>query len=479
MLEHQDEDVDYLFSAKVKGGWFLHELSLDCNLDFFVVYSSVSSVFGSNKESVYSGTNSFLDALIAERQRMGLPGTAVQWGPWGEVGMAQKRSRDEGLKQALISNAQGHVIIKCLINDEFKHATIISPEYLKFMLDFVPKPLPGFYGQLDEELEKIPQQHHQSPAKNLSPWLNQYLEISEEERFKACKAMVSDICAGILELTENEDLNEDEGFFELGFDSLMITELASELKKKLEPFLKVTVTIGFNYPSISKLAKYIESELDKNLVKIQSPKSTPKPIDDGIAIIGMSCLLPNAPDIAAFEKLLEEGLSGIKDIPNDRWDNSQYYDPDMEAPGKSYVTKLGLIENIKYFDAAFFGISPREAKLMEPQQRVFLECCYKALENANYPSESLRGSLTGVFAGVGPNEYYAQLEKSGFSNEELSAYSITGNVLNLIPGRVAYTFDFKGPSISVDTACSSSLVAIHYACQSLKTRKLIMLLRVG
>lgn len=154
MLEHQDEDVDYLFSAKVKGGWFLHELSLDCNLDFFVVYSSVSSVFGSNKESVYSGTNSFLDALIAERQRMGLPGTAVQWGPWGEVGMAQKRSRDEGLKQALISNAQGHVIIKCLINDEFKHATIISPEYLKFMLDFVPKPLPGFYGQLDEELEK-------------------------------------------------------------------------------------------------------------------------------------------------------------------------------------------------------------------------------------------------------------------------------------------------------------------------------------
>lgn len=239
------------------------------------------------------------------------------------------------------------------------------------------------------------------------------------------------------------------------------------------------MTIGFNYPSISKLAKYIESELDKNLVKIQSPKSTPKSIDDGIAIIGMSCLLPNAPDIAAFEKLLEEGLSGIKDIPNDRWDNSQYYDPDMEAPGKSYVTKLGLIENIKYFDAAFFGISPREAKLMEPQQRVFLECCYKALENANYPSESLRGSLTGVFAGVGPNEYYAQLEKSGFSNEELSAYSITGNVLNLIPGRVAYTFDFKGPSISVDTACSSSLVAIHYACQSLKTRKLIMLLQAG
>lgn len=225
------------------------------------------------------------------------------------------------------------------------------------------------------------------------------------------------------------------------------------------------------HPSVS-WPNTLNQSLIRTWSRYKVPKSTPKPIDDGIAIIGMSCLLPNAPDIAAFEKLLEEGLSGIKDIPNDRWDNSQYYDPDMEAPGKSYVTKLGLIENIKYFDAAFFGISPREAKLMEPQQRVFLECCYKALENANYPSESLRGSLTGVFAGVGPNEYYAQLEKSGFSNEELSAYSITGNVLNLIPGRVAYTFDFKGPSISVDTACSSSLVAIHYACQSLKNKEI-------
>lgn len=197
-----------------------------------------------------------------------------------------------------------------------------------------------------------------------------------------------------------------------------------------------------------------------------------KQVDDSIAIIGMSCTLPSAPDIAAFETLLEDGMSGMKDIPLERWDNSKYYDPNMDAPRKSYVNKLGLIENIKNFDANFFGISPREAKLMEPQQRIFLECCYKALENANYYSESLRGSLTGVFAGVGPNEYYAQLEKSGFSNEELSTYSITGNVLNLIPGRVAYTFDFKGPSLSIDTACSSSLVAIHYACLSLKNREI-------
>lgn len=467
LLEHREEDVDYVFSAKVQGGWNLHELTQHCDLDFFIVYSSIASVFGSNKESVYGAANGFLDALIAERQRLGLVGTAIQWGPWGEVGMAQNRSRNQNLKKALIANDQGYTLIKMLLNSRLSHAAIISPDYLKFMLDFVPKPRPLFHEHLAKDLaDNIPEVN---PL--LSPWLSSYLRIDSDKRLKACKDMLGKICKEILELADAEDINEDTGFFELGFDSLMITEMAARLKKELEPYLKVTVSIGFDYPSIDKLARFIESELNHHLIKQQVSNSS-EACDDSIAIVGMSCSLPNAPDVAAFERLLEQGLSGIQDIPLERWDNRKYYDPNINAPLKSYVNKLGLIENIKCFDAHFFGISPREAKLIEPQQRIFLECCYKALENANYPANALRGSLTGVFAGVGPNEYYGLLEKMGFSNEELSAYSITGNVLNLIPGRVAYTFDLKGPSISVDTACSSSLVAIHYACQSLKNREI-------
>ena len=473
LIEHSAADVDYLFSAKVKGAWYLHELSQSCELDFFVVYSSISSVFGSNKESVYSATNSFLDVLIAERQRLGLVGTAIQWGPWGDVGMANKRSHDQGVKNALISNEQGHAFIKVLMNGQRSHATIISPEFLNFMVDFVPKPLPAFYQALVDDLG-LDDRGYANPSinKDLSPWLSHYIELDVEQRFKACKQMLSAICKEILELPITQDLDDDEGFFEIGFDSLMIAEMASELRKKVAPALKVLVNIGFDYPSINKLSKYIESELDIQVIKKQKGFLPLKEEPESIAIIGMSCTLPNAPDIAAFEALLEHGLSGIKDIPSDRWDNSNYYDPNPGAPGKSYVTKMGLIENIKNFDAAFFGISPREAKFMEPQQRIFLENCYTALENANYPPESLRGSLTGVFAGVGPNEYYAQLRKSGFFYEELSAYTITGNVSNLIPGRVAYFFDFKGPSLSIDTACSSSLVALHYACQSLKNHEI-------
>ncbi|MGC1183171.1 MAG: SDR family NAD(P)-dependent oxidoreductase [Legionella sp.] len=467
LLEHEDDDVDYVFSAKVKGGWYLHELSQHYDLDFFIVYSSIASVFGSNKEAVYSATNSFLDALIAERQRLELVGTSIQWGPWGEVGMAKDRSQGHSLKQALITNAQGQSFIKTLIGNELSYVTIISPEYLNFMLDFVPKPLPLFYKNLLDSLNVASM--HPKDTNNLSPWLNAYLGLSPDKRIEACINMVRDLCKDILELS---DLDENEGFFELGFDSLMMTEMAAKLKKMLDPSLKVAVNIGFDYPTINKLAHYIASELDTKLISNSAMHAVSKQEDDAIAIIGMSCSLPKAPDISAFEIMLEQGLNGVSDIPIERWDNSKYYDANRDAPGKSYVNKLGLIENIQCFDANFFGISPREAKLLEPQQRIFLECSYKALENANYTPDSLRGSLTGVFAGVGPNEYYAQLEKSGFSNEELSVYSITGNVLNLIPGRVAYTFDFKGPALSMDTACSSSLVAIHYACQSLKNHEI-------
>ena len=308
--------------------------------------------------------------------------------------------------------------------------------------------------------------------KNGSTWLSDYRAIRDDQKLKACKDLLFAICKKIQELTSTEHLDADEGFFDLGFDSLMLTEMAFELQDRLQPTLRITVNIGFDYPSINKLARYIYQELDTFFIQHEAPKSSLTETNDAIAIIGMSCSFPNAPDIAAFENLLEQGLSGMQDIPIERWDNKKYYDSNRDAPCASYVNKLGLIDHIQLFDANFFGISPREAKLMDPQQRIFLEGCYHAIEHANYPVESLRGSLTGVFAGVAPNEYYAQLEKAGFSNDELGMYLITGNLLNIISGRVAYTFDFKGPSVSIDTACSSSLVALHYACQSLKNREI-------
>jgi len=287
-------------------------------------------------------------------------------------------------------------------------------------------------------------------------------------------------CKELLEIVNAEDLDEDAGFFEIGLDSLMMAELATRLKENLKPLVQVVATIAFDYPSINKLARHIQSELKHHFLKTQKLNESVELKNDAIAIIGMSCSLPNAPDIASFEQLLENGLSGIRAIPTERWDNRLYYDPNPDTPGKTYVNKLGLIDNIKLFDPEFFGISPREAPFLDPQQRLFLENCYHAMEHANYPVQSLRGTLTGVFAGVGSShEYYTLLEKRGFSPEEQGMFSVTGKALNIVSGRVAYTFDFKGPALSIDTACSSSLVAIHYACNSLKNGEIDFALAGG
>ena len=473
LTEHKPEDIDYLLSAKVQGGWYLHELSQHCNLDFFIVYSSVSSVFGSNKESVYAAANSFLDALIAERRRMGLPGCAIQWGPWADVGMAKKRSQYQGLKQAFINKNQGRAFIQLMLDTHPPARTIISPDYLKFMLDFVPRPLPVFYQCLEEELTEAVKQSLAKTAP-LPSWLANYFNMDETRQSAACKDLISSICKDILEIPKTDKLDDEESFSEIGLDSLMMTELASKINQALS--LNTAITIAFDYPTISKLSQHIESELEHHPVKMQSASPPPQDVvvtNDAIAIIGMSCSFPEAADITAFEHMLENGLNGIRDIPPERWDNSQYYDVAPKTPDKSFINKLGLIDDIEYFDPGFFGISRREAPFVEPQQRLFLEQCSNAIEHANYPALSLRGSLTGVFAGTGSTqEYYTLLEKNGLPRNEPGLFPVTGKAMNMIPARVAYTFDFKGPALSIDTACSSSLVAIHYACQSLKNREI-------
>jgi len=261
LIEHQDADVDYLFSAKVTGALYLHELSQHCELDFFVVYSSIASVFGSNKESVYGAANSFLDALIAERQRLGLVGTAIQWGPWGEVGMAKKRAKHPGLKQALIDNEQGHALIKILINGQLSHAAIISPDFLKFMLDFVPKPLPAFHKYLACDLGGS-----SSPVKNTAPrdqhFLNSLRQHTRDECIAILGQTLREITTHVLELDNIDQISVNDDLFSKGLDSLMSVEIRNRIHDQLKcQDLTLSLEYFINDPCIDKIARYIADEL--------------------------------------------------------------------------------------------------------------------------------------------------------------------------------------------------------------------------
>jgi myxalamid-type polyketide synthase MxaB len=187
-----------------------------------------------------------------------------------------------------------------------------------------------------------------------------------------------------------------------------------------------------------------------------------------IAIIGIGCRLPgNVTSPADYWKLLSGGVDAITEIPPDRWAIDEHFDPRPGTPGKTYSRWGGFMNRIDLFDADFFGISPREAVRMDPQQRVFLEVAWEALEYAGISPHSLKESNTGIFVGATSNDYM-QLHMRRGSREDFDAYLVAGGVINAICGRLAYFLGTHGPSLSIDTACSSSLVAVDRACRSVR-----------
>ncbi|OBF09406.1 polyketide synthase [Mycobacterium sp. ACS4054] len=461
------ERVDAVLRAKVNAAWNLHELTRGLDLPVFVMFSSMAGLVGSSGQANYAAANSFLDGLAAHRRAHGLPAISLGWGLWD-----QASAMTGGLDAADLARL-GRDGILALSSDEamelFDTAVILDEPFLapaRIDLNALrahAAAVPPMFADLVNAPARRQVDDSLASARSKSALAHRLHGLPEAEQHAVLLDLVRSHIATVLGNTTPEAIDPDKAFQDLGFDSLTAVEMRNRLKTATG--LALSPTLIFDYPTPNGLAGYIRGELAGVPQEI-APAPVARPVgDDPIVIVGMSCHYPggvNSPD--DLWQMLVERRDVLSAFPTDRgWDLGGIYSPDPDVPGTCYTRTGGFVEGVADFDPAFFGIAPSEALAMDPQQRMFLELSWEALERAGIDPAALRGSATGMFAGV-----YTQGYGMGAA-PAAEGFRLTGQSSSVASGRVSYVLGLEGPAVSVDTACSSSLVALHMAAQSLRS----------
>ncbi|MBP7190317.1 MAG: SDR family NAD(P)-dependent oxidoreductase [Rickettsiaceae bacterium] len=472
---------------KVLGALHLDIATQTENLDFFVVFSSVASCLGNAGQTDYATANAFLDQFVEWRenqkqqnQRQG-KSLSINWPYWAEGGMrmdSQQSLRNWGIEA--LPNAEGiKAFMDGLFSDSVSQLMVLygKEQRLKVLLGELTHIRPGRLSKKEDILKE--------GTTSLKIFGDQNRIIS---------SLIEDLASDVVEVLKlplgSVDILKDLGDY--GFNSITFTELANKLKQRYE--FSVTPALFFEYNTIEKFADYLWQTHEQDLItRYATPQESNSVSEKGgsssltplrsitssvnlsnrflkhqnqqayseatfthsdIAVIGMAGRFPGSENLQSFWQNLIEQKDLITEVPKERFDYKEHSIPKWG----------GFIADIDKFDPLFFNISPKEAELMDPQQRIFLQSVWQAIEDAGYAVEHLSKYKTGLFVGVSTVDYGYLLNEANV----IEAYTSTGNAHSILANRVSYILNLKGPSEAIDTACASSLFAIHHAVRALQ-----------
>ncbi|MBM7769829.1 acyl transferase domain-containing protein/acyl carrier protein [Actinokineospora baliensis] len=432
----------------------------------FVLFSSASATFGAAGQANYAAANAVLDFVARRRPNA----VSVGWGLWEQASGITGRLDDVERARitragSALTTAEGLALFDAALAGTDPHLVALRLDLPAQLDGVVPPLLRGLVRGRARRAEP-------APTAGLGARL---AALGEAERLRVLLGVVRAEVAAVLGHGSVELVAENSSFKDLGFDSLTAVELRNQLGTATG--VRLPATLVFDHPSPRALVDFLLPKL----LGAAGPVTTAvaaRPADEPIAIVAMSCRYPGGVDSPeALWRLVSTGGDAITPFPTNRgWDTDGLFDPDPDSAGKSYVVEGGFVHDADTFDPSLFGISPREALAMDPQQRLMLEASWEVFERAGIDPTSVRGSRTGVFAGLMYHDYAATMP---ILPEGVEGYLGTGTSGSVLAGRVSYTFGLEGPAMTVDTACSSSLVALHLAAQAIRSGECDMALAGG
>ena len=419
------ERFETVLEPKILGAWHLHRVTADRDLDLFILFSSRVGVMGNPGQANHASANAFLDQLAGHRRALGLPGQAIAWGAWSDIGeAAEQKERIERQRSALggrwFTPQQGIRALDRLVRQDVTNSVVMAMDWSVF--EEAVDDRPAF---LDELLSSESDEITDSTVAS-EDLLTLLANVNTLEREELLVSFLQQELQAVLQMPSEPARTV--GFFDLGMDSLMAVEFRNRLNRALAGACTVSNTVVFDYPNIEVLATHLNSELGE-LKPISAPQSKgsdesaprmrvalpvqstpqvepalqeqlvpqarlrpepdvePKRVTDQIAIVGMACRFPGAPDLSSYWQQLKEGANLVTDGRRDGgpW-NGVIGDPLSEEPAYRLG---GFVDGLDKFDASFFGIRPIEAQMMDPRQRMLLETSWHALEDAGIDPASI------------------------------------------------------------------------------------------